>query len=103
MILIPVSDIRTWAPLVHAPQLTQYDQWGRRIDRLDTSEGWRKLKDVAIREGLVAIPHERKYGEYSRLYSFAKIMVFIGDSHMVCRFPGSCALLVAELMGIWDR
>jgi hypothetical protein len=77
------ADIRALSPLVHRPKLTQYDQWGRRIDRLDTSEGWRKLKDVAIREGLVSIAHERRYGEHSRIYGFAKIMIWSGDSHMV--------------------
>jgi uncharacterized metal-binding protein len=51
---------------------------------LDTSEGWRRLKDIAIREGLVAIHHERQYGEYSRIYGFAKCLIFSGDAHMVC-------------------
>ena len=68
---------------MHPPELTQYDQWGRRIDRLHTSEGWRKLREVAVREGLVAIPHERMHGEHSRLYGFAKVMIFAGDSHTV--------------------
>ncbi|KAF8503214.1 acyl-CoA dehydrogenase/oxidase [Hysterangium stoloniferum] len=75
------DEVASLTPLVHEPKLTQYDQWGRRIDRLDTSEGWRRFKDIAIREGLVAIPHERQYGEYSRIYGFAKVLIFVADSH----------------------
>jgi len=55
------------------PTLTQYDQWGRRVDELKTSEGWRELKKIAVVEGLVAIAMERKEGEFSRIRSFAKV------------------------------
>ena len=78
------SDIRpNITHLVHPPRLVQYDQWGRRIDRLETSEGWKKLKEIAIREGVVAISHERKYGESSRVYAFMKSAIFTSDSHVV--------------------
>ena len=50
--------------------------WGRRVDKLVTSEGWRKLHDVAAEEGLVSIAFERKQGQYSRLYQFAKVYLF---------------------------
>jgi hypothetical protein len=65
------------------PSITQYDQWGRRIDKLNTSEGWRKMKDICIQEGLVAIAHEREHGEYSRIHGFAKLLLMIGDSNVV--------------------
>ena len=68
---------------VSPPQLIQYDQWGRRVDELHTSEGWRDLKAMAQKEGLPAIFYERKYGEHSRAYGFAKMMLMVGDSHMV--------------------
>ncbi|KAF9463049.1 hypothetical protein BDZ94DRAFT_649315 [Collybia nuda] len=68
---------------ISPPQLIQYDQWGRRIDDLQTSEGWRDLKAVAQQEGLPAIFYERKYGEHSRTYGFAKMMLMVGDSHEV--------------------
>ena len=62
------------------PTLTQFDQWGRRVDILHTSEGWRKLKDISQEEGIIGIFYERKYGEFSRLYGFAKEMLagFVG-------------------------
>jgi hypothetical protein len=55
------------------PRLEQYDAFGHRVDRLVTAEGWRRLHDVAAREGLVATAYERTYGPYSRLYQVAKV------------------------------
>jgi hypothetical protein len=71
---------------MYPPTLLQYDQWGRRIDKLETSEGWRELKAVAQREGLPGIFYERKYNEHSRTYGFAKVTVMVGDSNEVCLF-----------------
>jgi len=59
------------------PTLTQYDQFGRRVDELKTSEGWRELKKVAVEEGMVSIAMERKEGEYSRIRSFAKVSRYL--------------------------
>lgn len=36
------------------PYLIQYNAWGERIDKLVTSEGWQKLKDIAAKEQLIA-------------------------------------------------
>ncbi|KAG6830717.1 hypothetical protein H0H87_007304 [Tephrocybe sp. NHM501043] len=68
---------------IYAPKLTQYDQWGRRIDELETSEGWRDLKAVSQKEGIPGIFYERRYREHSRSYGFAKMMLMVGDSHEV--------------------
>ncbi|KAF7789270.1 hypothetical protein EIP86_000211 [Pleurotus ostreatoroseus] len=76
-----VNDIRPLAPLLHPATLTQYDEWGRRIDRLHTSEAWRALEEFAIKEGYVAIAYEKKHREYSRTIMFARNMVMTGDSH----------------------
>ncbi|OSD07275.1 hypothetical protein PYCCODRAFT_1430518 [Trametes coccinea BRFM310] len=64
------------------PQLIQYDNWGRRVDDLRTSEGWRGLKDVFHREGIVSIAYERKYREHSRPYGFAKLFITAADSEV---------------------
>lgn len=82
MIGIP-PEIRPLAPLVHSATLTQYNEFGQRVDRLHTSEGWRQLEDFAIREGYSAIPYERKYGEYSRTFQFARNMIMTGDCNAV--------------------
>ena len=70
------------------PRLAQYDQWGRRIDKLETSEGWRDLKALGQKEGCPAIFYERKYNEHSRTYGFAKMLLMVGDTHEV-RKPAS--------------
>lgn len=70
---------------VFPPRLLQHDQWGRRIDDLQTSEGWRELKAIAQREGIPGIFYERKFEEYSRVYGFAKMMIMVGDTNEVCQ------------------
>jgi hypothetical protein len=77
--------IRAHCDRASPPTLTQYNQWGQRIDKLETSEGWRALKEVSQREGIPAIFYERKYGEYSRLYGFAKVFLMTGDCAEVSR------------------
>ncbi|KAI0827047.1 acyl-CoA dehydrogenase NM domain-like protein [Trametes gibbosa] len=78
-----VEEIRPISPLVQAPTLTQYNEWGQRVDDLRTSEGWRKLEEFAVREGYNAVAYERKYGEHSRAYMFARTMVMTGDCHVI--------------------
>ena len=68
---------------IYPPHLVQFDQWGRRVDELHTSEGWRGSKATAQREGIPAIFYERKYREFSRIYGFAKVMLMAGDAHDV--------------------
>ncbi|KAG0337638.1 hypothetical protein BG000_005181 [Podila horticola] len=58
------------------PKLRQYDSWCRRVDELLVTEAWKKQKEIAAREGVVAIAYERKYGEYSRIYQMAKLMLW---------------------------
>lgn len=79
--------IRALADRAEPPKLVQYNQWGARIDGLQTSEGWRNLKAIAQREGIPGIAYERKYGEYSRVYSFAKAVLLEGDCQTVRSLP----------------
>lgn len=57
---------------VHLPTVQTWDSWGKRKDELLTSEGWRKLQEIGIAEGMVAIAYENRYAEYSRVYQFLK-------------------------------
>ncbi|GAA5933039.1 hypothetical protein JCM3775_005296 [Rhodotorula graminis] len=59
-------------PATIEPSVVQFNQFGQRVDHLHTSEAWRTLKGIAADEGLVAIPFERREGEFSRVYAFAK-------------------------------
>lgn len=65
------------------PKLVQYDEWGRRVDDLQTSEGWRGLKAVMQQEGIPGIFFERTHGAYSRVHGFMKMLVAVGDSQVV--------------------
>ncbi|OSD08165.1 acyl-CoA dehydrogenase NM domain-like protein [Trametes coccinea BRFM310] len=78
-----VNEIRPLAPLVHPATLTQYDEFGQRVDRLQTSEGWRKIEEFAIQEGYSAPAYEREHGELSRAYQFARTMLMTGDCHVI--------------------
>lgn len=64
-----------------SPVLTQYDQWGKRIDRLQTSEGWRELKAVCQKEGVPAIFYEHQYGQHTRTYGFVKAFLLMGHTY----------------------
>ncbi|KAI9365113.1 acyl-CoA dehydrogenase/oxidase [Pilaira anomala] len=73
------------------PQLKQYDAWCKRVDEISTAQGWKELNDVAAEEGLVAIAYERKYGQYSRIYQFAKQYLYMPSSAMY-----SCPLSMTD-------
>ncbi|KAJ7496701.1 acyl-CoA dehydrogenase NM domain-like protein [Mycena latifolia] len=82
-----INLVRPLAAKVHAPTLTHYNAWGERVDLLQTSEGWRALKDLAVKEGYINNAYERKYQEYSRIYMFSKCMMMTGDFHVImCPF-----------------
>jgi hypothetical protein len=50
------------------PRLEQYDAWGRRVDKLVLSEGWKYMRPIAAEEGIVATGFEReKWGAHARL------------------------------------
>ncbi|THG94106.1 hypothetical protein EW026_g7297 [Hermanssonia centrifuga] len=78
-----MGPIRQMSDKVTNPKFVQYNHWGRRIDSLETSEGWRFMRDTAIKEGYINIPYARKYGEYSRIYGFLKNMIMTGDFHVI--------------------
>ncbi|KAL9046460.1 MAG: hypothetical protein Q9214_000706 [Letrouitia sp. 1 TL-2023] len=69
----------------HPPTVNCWDVWGKREDELVTSEGWRKLQEMGISEGIVSIPYENAYGEYSRLYQFFKYHLWTGScAYVTC-------------------
>jgi len=56
---------------LNEPELTQWDAWGRRVDRIEVSPLWREAEVLAARRGLVAVAYEQKSGELSRVHQFA--------------------------------
>ena len=49
---------------------------GVRVDHIANCYAWRTQKDIAAKEGLIAIPYERAEGEFSRLYQLSKMYKF---------------------------
>lgn len=58
------------------PVLTQWDPWGARIDRIETTRVWQEAERLAVRLGLTAIPYEGKEGPWSRTRQFALTYLF---------------------------
>ncbi|MES2964647.1 MAG: acyl-CoA dehydrogenase family protein [Bdellovibrionota bacterium] len=73
------------------PELTTFDPWGRRIDRIRMSEGWKNLEAAAATEGIVASGYERKFGDRSRVYQAALLYLFHPSSAFV-----SCPLAMTD-------
>ncbi len=61
---------------LHEPELTQWDAWGNRIDRIDVTPLWKRAAEIAARSGLIALPYERAHGRYSRIRQFAAVHLF---------------------------
>ncbi|NXD87959.1 ACD11 dehydrogenase, partial [Halcyon senegalensis] len=65
-----------WECELNPPVFQQYDAWGRRVDRIVTSSAWRRLKEIAAEEGLIAEAYERRYSNWSRLHQTVKLYLF---------------------------
>jgi acyl-CoA dehydrogenase len=61
------------ADRLNEPELTHWDAWGNRVDRIELTPVWREAERLTTRYGLVALPYERPYGEWSRVAQFALV------------------------------
>ena len=75
------------SPPVHIP----YDAWGRRVDRIETSDAWRELDRISAAEGIVATGYERRHGAYSRIHQFLRLYLFAPSSALY-----SCPLAMTD-------
>jgi alkylation response protein AidB-like acyl-CoA dehydrogenase len=73
------------------PVLTNWDVWGKRVDRIELTETWREGPAIAARQGLVADGHDRALGEFARVQQFAKVYLY----HAASAFY-SCPLAMAD-------
>ncbi len=62
------------------PILTQWDAWGNRIDRVETTPLWKEAERIAAETGLVSTAYEHLHGRYSRVHHFAKVFLFTPSS-----------------------
>ena len=58
------------------PRHVPFDPWGRRIDAIEVSDGWRRLERIAAEEGVVARGYERALGALSRVEQLARLYLY---------------------------
>ncbi|MEM9303239.1 MAG: acyl-CoA dehydrogenase family protein [Pseudomonadota bacterium] len=58
------------------PTLTQWDAWGRRVDRIKLTPLWQEAHRIAASHGLVATGYEGTFQPYGRLIQFALAYLF---------------------------
>ena len=46
------------------PELTQWDAWGNRVDRIELTPLWKRCAEIAAQRGLIAIPYASRHGRY---------------------------------------
>jgi len=73
------------------PRHVPYDAWGRRVDRIETSDAWRELDRISATEGIVATAYERRHGAHSRIDQFARLYLFAPSSALY-----SCPLAMTD-------
>jgi alkylation response protein AidB-like acyl-CoA dehydrogenase len=56
---------------INEPELTQWDAWGNRIDRIEVTQLWKEAEKITAERGLIAIAYERRNHEHSRVHQFA--------------------------------
>ena len=88
-----VTDIRALGEEAEAspPRHVAYDGWGKRVDRIETSDAWKELDRIAAAEGIVATAYERAHGIHSRIDQFARLYLFAPSSALY-----SCPLAMTD-------
>ncbi|XP_030438738.1 acyl-CoA dehydrogenase family member 11-like isoform X2 [Gopherus evgoodei] len=61
---------------LNPPALLHYDAWGRRVDHIVTCPAWKRMKEIAAEEGLIAEAYERKYSIWSRVQQVSKLYLY---------------------------
>jgi putative acyl-CoA dehydrogenase len=73
------------------PRHVPYDAWGRRVDRIETSDAWAELDHISASEGIVATAYERAHGWHSRIDQFTRLYLFAPSSALY-----SCPLAMTD-------
>ncbi len=87
------TDMLAWAQEAESqlPVHVPFDPWGRRIDDIKVSNGWKQLEKVAAEEGIVATAYERRFGAFSRVYQMALLYLYSPSSAIF-----SCPLAMTD-------
>ena len=62
------------------PRHVAFDAWGRRVDEIVVDPAWKKLVDIGMEAGLVAIPYEGQLGTSGRVVQFGLEHLFMAVS-----------------------
>ncbi|MEP6550204.1 MAG: acyl-CoA dehydrogenase family protein [Gemmatimonadales bacterium] len=73
------------------PRHVLFDAWGRRVDRIETSDAWHELDRISATEGIVSTAYERDHGALSRIHQFARLYLFAPSSAVY-----SCPLAMTD-------
>ncbi len=73
------------------PQLVQWDAWGGRVDRIQTTPTWQRGAALTARYGFVAAGHEPQHGTLARVDQFARVYLY----HVASQFH-SCPLAMSD-------
>lgn len=79
------------ADRLNEPQLTQWDAWGSRVDRIEVTPLWRLAERIAVERGVVATAYERKHGSFSRIHQCALAYLFTPSTDIY-----SCPLAMTD-------
>jgi acyl-CoA dehydrogenase len=71
------------------PVLTQWDAWGRRVDRIELTAAWQEGPQLTTRHGILACGHENH--EHARLEEFTRAYVY----HVASEFY-TCPLAMTD-------
>lgn len=73
------------------PRHVPYDAWGRRTDHIEVDPAWTRLVDIGQEEGLVALPYENPYGEFTRVVQAGLVNLYDGAGAVA-----SCPLVMTD-------
>lgn len=73
------------------PRLVQWNAWGTRIDRIETTATWQRGAAMAARYGLVAAGHEPRHGAHARIDQFVRVYLH----HVASEFH-TCPLAMSD-------
>src|SRR5215510_12658497 len=79
------------ADRLNEPTLTQWDAWGRRIDKIEVTPLWRLAERMAVEHGLIATAYEQKHGSLSRVHQCALAYLFASSTDIY-----SCPLAMTD-------
>jgi alkylation response protein AidB-like acyl-CoA dehydrogenase len=79
------------ADRLNEPTLTQWDAWGKRIDKIELTPLWRLAERIAAEHGVVAAAYEQRNGSFSRVHQSALAYLFTPSTDIY-----SCPLAMTD-------